>query len=1524
MTNKYIIFSCLFLIAQIYATNPNVCVSPSICSIGRNDNPLNLDFGDLLKYNIFTSQNFINDNDEGGTNPSDVEGRVVVGGNHRVPLGHSIGEKLCEALSSVSQRPDYDNATCQNLGEKCCAGYDSNNLIVRGSSIWTGGRLYYGGGCIGNLNESQLGHFAEESNEQQCVFGTCTIEDGLTPGCHIDDLCVPADSWWDLMVQKLHNISDTLYGLQPNGATFWEAHATPSSPNGHADYSSSPYLWNGHLWLQPLGNQKLNIFEIDASILKQASSFYWAPDAECTMHFNQNTISDCPFKYKPNPDAHIVINVKANIADDCQISHVNLEILQPFADNIIWNFGQCKNNLKIQGDQVNPARGDDDTGRRVAEDDQPSAQRGMGMYGMILAIDADLYAKGRIDGQVFVENFIGDAQINWLQFDCLNTSRQGVCIEKCENLFGCASKFNVFVFENYHNSGSDVEGRLAAGRTISFANGFSVGDKLFSNVSDHFNITNWNNICDRQFESWTYCDICDECGQAVIVGGKSIESSLSGRVYFGNWMSPDLSKLNLSCVTCPEYGSVSFYGAKLIDDSVCPGLNQSLSDSFTDIATHLIDLSQTLCNLMPTGYVLAPLPSDGGAIGFLRISLFGNPKMEVVFIDGTQLLNAHTFEISQLPDGVTIIFNVFGNVSGFANIDLSALQSVANRVIWNFCEAHTLYVTNVSVWGTILAPYADVIGTSGVIQGQLFANSFNGTTQSNWVPFAGCIETCDTITETLAPTESPTEFPTEFPTESPTGFPTGFPTESPTEFPTGFPTESPTDSPTDSPTWMPTWMPTWIPTWTPTNSPSGSPTDIPTGTPTGSPTARPTRTPTRAPTRTPTISPTRTPTVRPTRTPTISPTRTPTRTPTKSPTAPPVDCTTYQCIVNDACPMKSCKYSKSKSLWFGPAEKVGLSPNFQCNHNDNPKSATRCTFEESQDHSNNKKYGRFIGTLCNDKKREYCLDFDVEFSKYHGPGKKSPYYDMCYDVCRGKCYGDVKSCDNSKCECVEDGKHWDYYETITGTFIAHPGSPWVGLKGVLREHDHLTQRGWGANLFNLQYGLSNWMVAVIEQKPYNKSQLGSLNLGACYSSNFNFDLDECKHLKPKTQCKSKPDYKKCNPQCGVGALTSFGVCINSYLSSNKDYSSSCATNLQKDCEGKCICKDGYTGPHSFYWTDKETGKKYVIADVCDTKCTSNKDQPCIAPEKPTDNGLCFVTKCSIEYVRTGSNQNPWPKCGTEEYNFIGTVEVCSPNNIIVDSNWKTHFFVDNGIIIEQLWSDHVGDWKQENNKVTCNSAQWKQNSPPQCFKIYFRARKPNPYQLKCKDQVSENDNHCGFFVNYPNNDKNNLIHIDFNSHKRGESIIIPRCISVSTFGCFNPNVTNITNPGTNCGTISSRITPPGCPVCPDNNISLLSGNGNQLSDYLTSLEKYLGIPAGSFIVVAIDSTSTGASTTPSIEVYVDTNIIDIIQVIKKLEDKLYQYSIGDCSTLVNKITSDSSKLSVTVLLVTILVLLFFL
>lgn len=58
----------------------------------------------------------------------------------------------------------------------------------------------------------------------------------------------------------------------------------------------------------------------------------------------------------------------------------------------------------------------------------------------------------------------------------------------------------------------------------------------------------------------------------------------------------------------------------------------------------------------------------------------------------------------------------------------------SENVLFNFYEAESLTVAG-GVYGSILAPNADVFGNYGHINGQLIANSFDGSTQLNYAPF---------------------------------------------------------------------------------------------------------------------------------------------------------------------------------------------------------------------------------------------------------------------------------------------------------------------------------------------------------------------------------------------------------------------------------------------------------------------------------------------------------------------------------------------------------------------------------------------------------------------------------------------------------------------------------------------------------------------------------------------------------------------------------------------------------------------
>ena len=112
------------------------------------------------------------------------------------------------------------------------------------------------------------------------------------------------------------------------------------------------------------------------------------------------------------------------------------------------------------------------------------------------------------------------------------------------------------------------------------------------------------------------------------------------------------------------------------------------------------------------------------------------------------------------------------------------------------------------------------------------------------------------------------------------------------------------------------------------------------------------------------------------------------------------------------------------------------------------------------------------------------------------------------------------------------------------------------------------------------------------------------------------------------------------------------------------------------------------------------------------------------------------------------------------------------------------------------------------------------------------------------------------------------------------------------------NVTNIKDPGYGCDTNDSHVTPSECPVCPDNNLTILMDNGEKVNNYITLLENNLMLPKNSLMVIAIDDS------TKVIEVFVDSQT-SMTEITTKLRENNYYYH-EECSILVDT-TSNSSK-----------------
>lgn len=247
-----------------------------------------------------------------------------------------------------------------------------------------------------------------------------------------------------------------------------------------------------------------------------------------------------------------------------------------------------------------------------------------------------------------------------------------------EKPLGMASDFNVFVLDNYTSLSSTVEGRIAVGGNLNL-NNFSVGDKL--------------NPAKR--------------GDVVVVGGDV--TFPSGRIYNGNLRAG---------------GSVAGVGSAvrngMAKGAVIAG-NSYLPVEFGNESAYMQDLSTNLAALPATGTVTLQW-------GGYELKGDCTSKLQVFNVNAAELATVHTYAVSCIPSGATVIFNILGEAATIQNMGMQSLTAIRDKVLFNFPQAKTVKLTSVAIEGSILAPYAEFVQPAGRVEGQVIAKSWLSTT----------------------------------------------------------------------------------------------------------------------------------------------------------------------------------------------------------------------------------------------------------------------------------------------------------------------------------------------------------------------------------------------------------------------------------------------------------------------------------------------------------------------------------------------------------------------------------------------------------------------------------------------------------------------------------------------------------------------------------------------------------------------------------------------------------------------------
>ncbi|MBU0560227.1 MAG: choice-of-anchor A family protein [Bacteroidetes bacterium] len=248
---------------------------------------------------------------------------------------------------------------------------------------------------------------------------------------------------------------------------------------------------------------------------------------------------------------------------------------------------------------------------------------------------------------------------------------------------GAAEEFNLFLFGDLSQPSADTEGRMAIGGNAHLSN-YSVGAALSGSGN-----------------------------QDVLIVGGHLEF-ISGGVYGGNVVYGVSTNLH-----------ATYYPVTIFDGT----LRQDTPIDFDAAEASLKSLSTDLAGYSATG-------STDFEWG--NLTLTGNdPFFNVFDLSGDDLSNAYGMTID-VPNGSVVLVNISGD-----NIDwnggLFVNGTALSNVLYNVYEANNLKIQGIDIRGSLLAPYANLHFPSGVINGQVIAQSMAGSGQYNSGQFNGTL-----------------------------------------------------------------------------------------------------------------------------------------------------------------------------------------------------------------------------------------------------------------------------------------------------------------------------------------------------------------------------------------------------------------------------------------------------------------------------------------------------------------------------------------------------------------------------------------------------------------------------------------------------------------------------------------------------------------------------------------------------------------------------------------------------------------
>jgi len=282
---------------------------------------------------------------------------------------------------------------------------------------------------------------------------------------------------------------------------------------------------------------------------------------------------------------------------------------------------------------------------------------------------------------------------------------------------GPAGDFNLFVFNDNTQSGSDAEGRVAVGGNALLGS-FTVASSM-GNTTDNLIVGgNFSNNGtqlhggllvggDLTWNTPTAFGRVAVNGNATFIGGGSVAGPVN---VVGTYSAPGYFPPNQNT-----------------------GVNPFPFD-FNDVESYLVSQAAYMASLPTNGTVdinpwngALTLTASNPADTYISFDVTGAEMAEAA--GGGLTINA--------PAGSTVVVNVTGPVSSMTNFGIFLNGVDKQHVLYNFHDATSLLLNQIGVLGTILAPLADVNFAGGAIDGTIIAKNLTGPGESHLFLFQG-------------------------------------------------------------------------------------------------------------------------------------------------------------------------------------------------------------------------------------------------------------------------------------------------------------------------------------------------------------------------------------------------------------------------------------------------------------------------------------------------------------------------------------------------------------------------------------------------------------------------------------------------------------------------------------------------------------------------------------------------------------------------------------------------------------------